>query len=1094
MSWIDFGLEKEAPLPPLKLENIRTVFDHMTLIKGYNYMMEDRILFWDCKSLDEEFWELSGDVAGSGENIYEVFVTIDTSSSSPKIMTYCNCPVGEKCKHAAALCLEYIEKLSEEEPSISKPVLRRKEADFHGWIDTLESEVRSAGTEGSRRTRNDAPEFLIYRYGRRKDRLHLDFLQGKYLKKGGISKGKRLDPSDLTRGYRYRTIVGPEDEKILRLARAFLDSGYYSSDLDPIADEIGYELVRRSLETGRAFWEEERREPLHFDATTFPISFSFSREESAWRPRPDFDTERYFVAPTVPTLVFDTLEHRVHPAELSSGLYYRLLYAPPIHEDELPEAFVRLRRVVPDLVLNLPGEVEHRLLEVPLRPRLRLYRGEGGSSALALDFLYDDVMVGWSPRQGSVYRMEEGRVLEIRRDLAGESRAREELEAMGFELKESEGVLRAQLRGDPRERQRRVATWKRLLEEIETLESDGWMIERAEDFDLVFEPETAQVVVQSEESSGWFELGFMLEFGGRSAPLAPLVTQILEEFDDPRSLPPRLHLEVEPNRFVDVEGPRIRPVLETILELFSAREQVPGADESIRIAPYEAHLLAFDEGAVTWKGPKELLELSERLRHFDGLEPVEPPRMLQAQLRPYQLQGLSWLDFLHRFRFGGILADDMGLGKTIQTLAHLARLKEQGRLDGPALVVVPTSLVANWKAEAERFTPGLRLMSYYGPEREALLERHEDYDLIVTTYTLVVRDLERLSALNYDTIVLDEAQKIKNHKTKMAQALKSLRSHHRLALSGTPIENHLGELWSIFSFLMPGFLDTLSFFRRYYQIPIEKEHDRSRQEALNRRIRPFVLRRTKEKVATELPPKTEIVKYTQFGPAQARLYESIRVTMEDKVREAVRKKGLASSQIMILDALLKLRQVCCDPSLLKIEAAQKVKASAKRELFLELVEELLAEGRRILVFSQFTSMLSILEKELQKRRISTSKLTGATRKRQEAIERFTRGDAEVFLISLKAGGVGLNLVEADTVIHYDPWWNPAVENQATDRAYRIGQEKAVFVYKLIVENSIEQKILELQEKKRSLQNALYAEKEGEETLRFSGEELLELLR
>jgi SNF2 family DNA or RNA helicase len=292
---------------------------------------------------------------------------------------------------------------------------------------------------------------------------------------------------------------------------------------------------------------------------------------------------------------------------------------------------------------------------------------------------------------------------------------------------------------------------------------------------------------------------------------------------------------------------------------------------------------------------------------------------------------------------------------------------------------------------------------------------------------------------------------------------------------------------------MPGFLDNLRFFRTFYQFPVEKEHDMGRKELLNKKVAPFILRRTKEEVALELPSKTEIIKRAIFDKKQATLYENIRITMEKKVRDTIKEKGLSKSHITILDALLKLRQVCCHPSLLKLESAKSIKHSAKLELFLELMDELMSEGRKVLVFSQFTSMLSILESEIKKRKYSYSKLTGATRKRDEVIQKFTQGKADIFLISLKAGGVGLNLVEADTVIHYDPWWNPAVENQATDRAYRIGQNKPVFVYKLIVENTIEEQILKLQEKKRQLQNGIYREGENKED-HFSGEELVELLR
>ena len=606
---------------------------------------------------------------------------------------------------------------------------------------------------------------------------------------------------------------------------------------------------------------------------------------------------------------------------------------------------------------------------------------------------------------------------------------------------------------------------------------------------MKFEP-SSEVVVESEDKNDWFSLSFNLEFNGVSQPIAPLVSGIISEFDNFENMPKQLHIEVEPNHFVEVQSKQIKPILNTIIELLDKKDK----DENLKISSFDAHLLEFMDDDVIWRGSKDILELSKKLKNFKGVKKAKPPKCLNATLREYQQDGLNWLNFLYEFKFAGILADDMGLGKTIQTLAHLSRLKEKKLLKNPSLIVMPTSLIANWKSEAAKFTPNLKVLSLHGNDRAQRFDMIEQHDILLTTYPLVVRDKELFDKIDFTYIILDEAQKIKNHKTKMAVALKTFKSEYRLALSGTPIENHLGELWSIFSFLMPGFLDTISFFKNYYQTPIEKEHDFTRQNLLNKRIKPFMIRRTKEIVADELPAKSEIIKYTQFSDKQSKLYESIRVTMEQKVRDAVNAKGLGSSHITILDALLKLRQVCCDPSLLKIKEAQKVQESAKLELFLELIDELMQENRKILVFSQFTSMLAIIEEKIKSRNINYSKLTGSTRKREEAIEKFTKGDADIFLISLKAGGVGLNLVEADTVIHYDPWWNPAVENQATDRAHRIGQTKAVFVYKLIVENTIEQKILEMQKKKQALQDGIYDSDKQQDDIKFSGNELLELLQ
>ena len=600
---------------------------------------------------------------------------------------------------------------------------------------------------------------------------------------------------------------------------------------------------------------------------------------------------------------------------------------------------------------------------------------------------------------------------------------------------------------------------------------------------------TPTIKISKDEINEWFKLSFNIEFDGKVFPIAPLVSGIIEQYDSLENLPQKINVKIEGDSYVSICTDELRPILNTIIALNDKKDN----DENIIVSSYESHLLG-DFSYNSYLKENELVQVSQKLKNFDGIEKVKQASCVSATLRDYQQDGINWLNFLFEFKFGGILADDMGLGKTIQTLTHLSTLKENGKLNKPCLIVMPTSLIANWKNEVKKFTPNLSVLSLHGNDRAKRFKQLHNYDILLTTYPLIVRDKEKFEAHCFLYIILDEAQKIKNPKTKMTQAIKELKSDHKLALSGTPIENHLGELWSIFDFLMPNFLDTLTFFKNYYQNPIEKENDISRQKLLNERVKPFIIRRTKEKVAYELPAKSEIIKYTQFEPKQSKLYESIRVTMEKKVREAVLEKGIGSSHITILDALLKLRQVCCDPSLVKIDEALKVQESAKLELFLDLVDELVSEGRKILVFSQFTSMLKIIEEKILEKGILYTKLTGSTVNREQAIERFTDGKADMFLISLKAGGVGLNLTQADTVIHYDPWWNPAVENQATDRAYRIGQKNAVFVYKLIVENSIEQKILELQEKKKVLQDGIFDENKQQEDTKFSGEDLLDLLK
>jgi SNF2 family DNA or RNA helicase len=414
----------------------------------------------------------------------------------------------------------------------------------------------------------------------------------------------------------------------------------------------------------------------------------------------------------------------------------------------------------------------------------------------------------------------------------------------------------------------------------------------------------------------------------------------------------------------------------------------------------------------------------------------------------------------------------MGLGKTLQTIAHVLLEKQHGRLDRPAMIVTLTSLVGNWQRELERFAPSLRVVVYHGPDRAARRASIASHDVVITTYPLVARDRELLAEIPLHLLVLDEAHAIKNDGAQVAEAVRRLEARHRLCLSGTPIENHLGELWSLFDFLMPGLLGSRDDFAASYREPIEARGDKARVEALRDCVRPYILRRTKDAVAPELPAKTQLVRAIGISGTQRELYESIRVAAHADVRREIKTRGLAGSTIAILDALLKLRQVCCDPRLVSCDAAREVSGSAKLEVLLEMITTGLADGRRILVFSQFARMLGLISEGLLARGVGHVTLTGNTPDRQKPIDAFQTGRADVFLISLKAGGAGLNLVGADTVIHYDPWWNPAAQAQATDRAHRIGQTKPVFVHDLIIAGSVEERMLSLQRHKRDLAEAI----------------------
>ena len=534
---------------------------------------------------------------------------------------------------------------------------------------------------------------------------------------------------------------------------------------------------------------------------------------------------------------------------------------------------------------------------------------------------------------------------------------------------------------------------------------------------------------------------------------------------------------------------RIKPLAATLMDLF---EGFPSAN-TLRISRFDTSRLAELGDTTRWQfsGQSDVVALAERLLAAQGVGSVEPPAALGLELRAYQKEGLAWLQFLREQNLSGILADDMGLGKTAQALAHLLLEKESGRLDRPALVVLPTSLIFNWRNEAARFAPGLSILSLHGAERKARFSEISQHDVVLTTYPLLWRDAADLTRHQYHLLILDEAQTVKNARSQGAEVVRRIDARHRLCLTGTPLENHLGELWSQFDFLLPGFLGTNANFTRYWRVPIEKQGDEVRRELLARRVRPFVLRRRKEEVARELPEKTIIVRKVELNGAQRDLYEAVRVAMDAMVREEVVNKGFGRSQIVILDALLKLRQVCCDPRLVRTPLAQRVKERAKLDLLMTMLPEQVEEGRRILLFSQFTHMLALIEAELKRVGIDYVTLTGSTTDRETPVRRFQNCEVPVFLISLKAGGVGLNLTAADTVIHFDPWWNPAVENQATDRAHRIGQDKRVFVYKLIVAGSIEEKILALQERKAELADGILSDDRGVQ-LKFGEEDIAAL--
>lgn len=460
-------------------------------------------------------------------------------------------------------------------------------------------------------------------------------------------------------------------------------------------------------------------------------------------------------------------------------------------------------------------------------------------------------------------------------------------------------------------------------------------------------------------------------------------------------------------------------------------------------------------------------EFWEQMSTFSPDTGLELPTHSIATFREYQLKGYGWLWFMYKYGLNGILADDMGLGKTLQALTVLQKAKE---VDGPmpTLVICPTTVVFNWECEIQKFAPELTCLKLSGTERRGLFKKIPEYDVVITSYALIRRDIEKLKDINFRYIILDESQNIKNAMSQTAQAVKRLHATHKLALSGTPIENKLEELWSVFDFLMPGFLLSAAEFNSRYVNPIMERQDKTVEKRLKLQIFPFILRRMKRDVAKDLPDKVENIAYCELTDEQKDFYLQVLDSTKEELFKSIEQNGLEKSRLSIFSALLRLRQICCHPRLYDKENVKHVMSSGKFEKLKVLVEEIISEGHRILLFSQFVNMLDLIKGWLEREGIEYEYLTGKTKDRQAAVERFNNSNIPIFLISLKAGGTGLNLTGADYVIHYDPWWNPAVEDQATDRAYRIGQTKKVFVYRLITKNTVEEKIQKLKTIKRDL--------------------------
>ncbi len=726
------------------------------------------------------------------------------------------------------------------------------------------------------------------------------------------------------------------------------------------------------------------------------------------------------------------------------------LYAPMDHRDELLEELLQMPRLP---VMDLPDEMNFEEIHVMPKPRLKVKKGEqrfyySGNETLwgELSFDYDGNIVSRSDATRGIFNRDTRQL--ILRDKEAEKRFADRLTRAGFKQNSYYSV------GPVLE-----LAPARLPKAARDLVSEGWMVEA--EGKLYRQPGELRIEVTS--GIDWFDLNGAVDFGGMSASLPALLAALKRgentiQLDDGT-------FGLLPEEWLKKYG------------MLAGLGEVEG--ESLRFKRSQTGLLdALLASQPQVRFDEAFARARRELQSFDGIRAEEPTEGFTGELRDYQKEGLGWIHFLQRFGFGGCLADDMGLGKTVQVLALLEARRElrakqkskranNGNPTAPSLVVVPRSLVFNWMEEAARFTPRLRMLDHTGMKRVKGCDHFNDYDIVITTYGTLRRDALDFKDFKFDYVILDEAQAIKNASSESAKAARLLRGNYKLALSGTPIENHLGELWSLFEFLNPGLLGAASVF----QLGNSRNPDEDTRQLLAKGLRPFILRRTKEQVAKELPAKIEQTIYCDMEKAQRKLYDELRDHYRRSLLGLVDQRGMGRAKIQILEALLRLRQAACHPGLL--DKKRVTEASAKLDLLVPQIAEVIDEGHKALVFSQFTSFLSILRSRLDDDGIVYEYLDGRTRDRQSRVNRFQNDEeCRLFLVSLKAGGLGLNLTAAEYVFLLDPWWNPAVEAQAIDRAHRIGQTQKVFAYRLIARDTVEEKVLELQKTKRELADAI----------------------
>ncbi len=1012
--------------------------------RGYEYHTKDMVF---DNYPEKNFY--MGKVKGNFQDHYNT----DLIFKKNKVEARCNCPLKDEwCKHSVAVALKAID-----------------EHAYEDWLETKFGMEFDFPDENTALTDVPQGNYIFHFNPKRKANFFSILVRsretGKVVRQiepilRAVIEAQRQDKNfELNNSQKVEILIF---QQLLKIARQDKKAGWYDIPIAKFgqlfallakADEVLDEKTKDRLK----FTDEEWKLVLYVNTSSVAGTLLLSLE---WK-RPDKDD------------VYPFEEVRYFSRHLKWGRYKNIIFPTNVAIQNVPQnitkaSFTDLKDAecgkfiyedLPKLREVMDVVIDEKITKLMLEERPPVNVVTMGidydqSLKASLDFEYDGVRVPFSksssekPPYITVKKPDEDIIYWVKRNVKHENEAYAMLLACKF--------IPMQTNNLALEKENAIDFYNYYLKQA----GEGWKFEEKDDmsfFKLMDEPfKLCAEIDFSDEQPDSFDIKIYGKAGDE-------VIDFDEIFDTIQS--DEKYARIRSLGFVEYPAQNIYSMMRS----FNSFDVYRNPDNRFTVKTYRAglinelknlglELILSDRFKTFW----------EQMSTFSTTEELTLPKGINAEFREYQHKGFGWLWFMYKYGLNGILADDMGLGKTLQALTVLQKAKEE---DGPmpTLVIAPTTVVFNWEAEIEKFAPTLSCLKLQGGERKQFFEKIPEYDVVITSYALVRRDIKKLKDINFRYIILDESQNIKNATSQTAQAVKQLNAQHKLALSGTPIENKLEELWSVFDFLMPGFLFTMADFNSRYVNPIMERQDKIVEKRLKLQIYPFILRRMKRDVAKDLPDKVENIAYCELTDEQRDFYLQVLDSTKEELFKSIEQNGLEKSRLSIFSALLRMRQICCHPKLYDKNNVKNVIASGKFEKLKAMLEEIIAEKHRILLFSQFVDMLDIIKAWLDKSGIKYEYLTGKTKDRQGAVERFnTDPTIPIFLISLKAGGTGLNLTGADYVIHYDPWWNPAVEDQATDRAYRIGQKKKVFVYRLITRNTVEEKIQKLKTVKRNL--------------------------